>query len=74
MPMLPTTLQRQESVMAKSCYVAGCDRYPGWIINVEGYGDADSCAEHAGYDDWEAMQAQAEAVIGGRPYNDKDKT
>ena len=51
--------------MAKSCYVAGCDRYAGWIVNVEGYGDADSCAEHAGYDDWEAMQAEADAIVSG---------
>lgn len=42
--------------MAKSCYSLGCTRYAGWIINDEDYGDIDSCAEHAGYDDWEAMQ------------------
>lgn len=33
----------------RRCYVTGCDRYAGWIYNDPDYGDADSCAEHAGF-------------------------
>lgn len=33
------------------------------IINDEDYGDMDSCAEHAGYDDWRVLQAEAEAIV-----------
>lgn len=46
--------------MSKGCYVAGCDRWAGWIVHDDEVGDMDSCAEHAFYDDWEIMQAAAE--------------
>lgn len=46
--------------MRKRCYVAGCDRYAGWLYWDDGR-ELDACAEHAGYDDWERMQAEVEA-------------
>lgn len=47
----------------KTCYVAGCDRGAGWIYHDEEYGDMDSCADHAGYDHWEAMQAEYDTLV-----------
>lgn len=46
---------------AKTCCVTGCDRYAGWLTWDDDLGEIEVCADHAGYDDWEGLQAEAEA-------------
>lgn len=50
--------------MARQCIEEGCTRYAGWNYHDYDFGyDVDACAEHAGYEDWEEMQAEYDPVF-----------
>lgn len=54
----------EDRVMSKTCYIDGCNRYGGWLIWDEDFqSEVEVCAEHAGYDDWEAMQAEVDVLL-----------
>lgn len=65
---LDTIQQHQDELEQKSCYVDGCTRNAGWLHHDEESGDMDSCAEHAGYEDWQEMQDELDTSITSDSY------